>query len=246
MLFPDFILETDTGESLALASLRGKRVVLYFYPKDDTSGCTMESCAFRDLFPVFDTTNAVVLGISPDDAKSHRKFKAKYNLPFTLLVDEGHALAELLGLWVEKTFYGQKYMGVARTTFIIGPNGEVEYVFDKVNPSGHAEEVMAYLVGGEEAAKLARASWDAAVAVAPVAAKKPAKKSAKKSPRKAAKKPAKKAAKKPARKPARKAARKPVKKAAKKAAKRPSRKPARKPTKTAAKRVTRRKPIAKK
>ena len=156
-------------------------MVLYFYPKDDTSGCTLESCDFRDLFPRFSATDAVVLGISPDDAKSHRKFKQKYGLPFTLLVDENHALAEHLGIWVEKTFYGQKYMGVQRTTYIIGPRGDVQHVFEKVNPAGHADEVMAFLKGGVEAALAARAALDGAT-------KKPAKKPAKKPVKKATRK----------------------------------------------------------
>lgn len=177
----DFTLPTDTGDRLSLSSLRGRRVVLYFYPKDDTSGCTRESCEFRDMFPRFGDANAVILGISPDSVKSHQQFKKKYDLPFTLLVDENHALAEQLGLWVEKSFYGRKYMGVQRATYIIGPDGQVEHVFPKVNPAGHAEEVMAYLRGGPEAAKQARAEFDAAVssdagAAAPSTAKRDAQK----------------------------------------------------------------------
>ena len=144
-LAPAFDLETDTGERLTLKSLRGQWVVLYFYPKDDTSGCTMESCEFRDLFPRFKRAKAVILGISPDSAKSHAKFRKKYELPFTLLVDEGHALAEQFGIWVEKLFYGRKYWGVQRTTVIIGPDGKVKQLFEKVNPDGHAAEVQAAL-----------------------------------------------------------------------------------------------------
>jgi len=174
MLPSDFTLLTDTGKPLTLSSLRGRTVILYFYPKDDTSGCTQESCDFRDLFPRFDASNAVVLGISPDDVKSHQKFKTKYGLPFTLLADEGHVIAEQNGLWVEKTFYGQKYMGVQRTTYIIGPRGDVQHVFEKVNPAGHADEVMAFLKGGVEAALGARAACDDAAKNA--AAKKPASK----------------------------------------------------------------------
>ncbi len=125
----DFTLLTDAGTPLSLSSLRGRTVVLYLYPKDDTSGCTIEACEFRDMFPNFIGSDAVILGISPDDVASHQKFKAKYNLPFTLLVDENHALAEQLGIWVEKQFMGNRYMGVQRTTYIIGPDGAVQYVF---------------------------------------------------------------------------------------------------------------------
>ncbi|MDP1892472.1 MAG: peroxiredoxin [Gemmatimonadaceae bacterium] len=160
----DFTLMTDAGTPLSLSSLRGRTVVLYFYPKDDTTGCTIESCEFRDLFPHFIGSDAVILGVSPDDVASHQKFKAKYNLPFTLLVDENHALAEQLGIWVEKHFMGNRYMGVERTTYIIGPDGAVQYVFEKVNPAGHAEEVMAFLRGGVLAAVAARDAFEAAVA----------------------------------------------------------------------------------
>lgn len=196
----DFKLQTDAGDYLSLSSLRGKTVVLYFYPKDDTSGCTKESCEFRDAFPRFGTSNAVILGISPDGVESHRKFKAKYGLPFTLLVDENHALAQRLGIWVEKQMYGQTFMGVARTTFIIGPDGAVQHVFRKVNPAGHAEEVMAFLQGKRPA--------QASIQTVRLAVQKVAKKSAKQPARKVAKKAVKKAAK-----------QKVVKKAAKKAAK---------------------------
>jgi len=214
--FPDFTLTTDSGEQFSLSSVRGRTVVLYFYPKDDTSGCTMESCAFRDLFPRFASSDAVILGISPDDVASHQKFKSKYNLPFTLLVDENHALAEQLGLWVEKQMYGQKYMGVARTTFIIGPDGEVQHIFARVNPAGHAEEVMAFLSEGIEAALATRAAFDAAVkAASAVAAKPAAKKPSKKPVTKPVKKPAKKPAKKQA-KPKKKVVKKVVKKSVKK------------------------------
>jgi peroxiredoxin Q/BCP len=252
--FPDVTLLTDAEAPLSLASLRGRTVVLYFYPKDDTSGCTMESCEFRDLFPRFQASDAVVLGVSPDDVASHQKFKAKYNLPFTLLVDANHALAEQLGLWVEKQFMGNRYMGVQRTTYIIGADGNVQHVFEKVNPAGHADEVMAYMQGGLDAAVAARAAFDAAVkAAAPkkaVAKKAPAKKApAKKAAAKKASKPAKKASKpakkvskpakkvsKPAKKvskPAKKAAKPVAKKVAKKAAKKLAKKPAKKLVKKA-------------
>jgi peroxiredoxin Q/BCP len=242
----DFTLQTDTGEMLTLSSLRGRPVVLYFYPKDDTPGCTIESCELRDLFPAFQGTDAVILGISPDSVASHQKFKAKYSLPFTLLVDEGHALAEQLGLWVEKSMYGQKYMGVQRTTYVIGADGEVQHVFEKVNPAGHADEVMAFLQGGIEAAQQVRAGYDAAakhaklVAAAAVDEKKaPARKPVKKSAKKPAKKPSKKPVKKAAKKPAPKAAKRVAKKATRKAVKKVTRKVAKKPAKKVAKKPAR-------
>ena len=140
-----FTLETDAGEMLSLKELRGKTVVLYFYPKDDTTGCTLEACEFRDLFPRFSKLDAVILGISPDTARKHGKFKAKFNLPFTLLADVDHAVAERYGLWAEKLFWGRKYMGVERTTYIIGPDGKIRTIFAKVNPDGHAADVAAAL-----------------------------------------------------------------------------------------------------
>jgi peroxiredoxin Q/BCP len=142
---PAFTLEADTGETLSLKDLRGKTVVLYFYPKDDTSGCTLEACEFRDLFPRFRKSAAVILGISPDTVRKHVKFKAKYQLPFTLLSDVDHAVAEKYGIWVEKLFWGRKYMGVERTTYIIGPDGRIMKIFARVNPEGHAAEVEAAL-----------------------------------------------------------------------------------------------------
>ncbi len=142
---PAFSLETDTGEKLALKDLKGQNVVLYFYPKDDTSGCTTEACEFRDSMPRFKKGGAVILGISPDGVKSHQKFKAKYDLPFTLLADTEHAIAEKYGVWKEKSMYGRKYMGVERTTFLIDAKGVLRQVFEKVKPAGHAEEVAAAL-----------------------------------------------------------------------------------------------------
>ncbi len=140
---PDFSLPTDTGDPLTLSSLRGQWVVLYAYPKDDTSGCTTEACEFRDLFPKFKKGKAVILGISPDSVKSHQKFKAKYELPFTLLADEEKVALQAYDIWKEKSMYGRKYMGVERTTFVIDPDGRIARVFEKVKPAGHAEEVMA-------------------------------------------------------------------------------------------------------
>lgn len=142
-LAPDFTLPTDTGDSLTLSSLRGQWVVLYAYPKDDTSGCTTEACEFRDLFPKFKKGKAVILGISPDSVKSHQKFKTKYELPFTLVADEEKVALQAYDIWKEKSMYGRKYMGVERTTFVIDPDGRIAKVFEKVKPAGHAEEVMA-------------------------------------------------------------------------------------------------------
>jgi peroxiredoxin Q/BCP len=144
---PEFALLSDTGESVSLSSFKGKTVVLYFYPKDDTPGCTQEACDFRDLFPRFTRGKAVILGISPDTPRKHANFKKKYELPFTLLSDKDHKVAELYGLWVEKLFWGRKYFGVERTTYIIGADGKIEKIFSKVNPEGHAAEVEAALKG---------------------------------------------------------------------------------------------------
>jgi peroxiredoxin Q/BCP len=138
---PDFTLPTDTGATLTLSALRGRPVVLYFYPKDDTSGCTKESCEFRDLVPRFEKVNAQILGISPDGVKSHAKFRDKYQLNFPLLADEGHPVADKYGVWQEKSMYGRKYWGNARTTFVIDAKGRIAKVFEKVKPAGHAAEV---------------------------------------------------------------------------------------------------------
>lgn len=123
----------------------GKTVVLYFYPKDDTPGCTVEACELRDAHPQITGKNAVVLGVSPDSAKSHAKFIEKFGLPFELVPDEDHKIAEAYGVWQEKSMYGRKYMGIVRTTFIISPTGQIQKVFEKVRPKGHAEEVLAAL-----------------------------------------------------------------------------------------------------
>ncbi len=140
---PDFTLPTDTGDELTLSSLRGKWVVLFAYPKDDTSGCTIEACEFRDALPRFDASKAVILGISPDSVQSHVKFKAKFELPYTLLADTEKTVLQAYDVWKEKSMYGKKYMGVERTTFLIDPQGQIAKVFEKVKPAGHAEEVMA-------------------------------------------------------------------------------------------------------
>jgi thioredoxin-dependent peroxiredoxin len=138
---PDFTLDTDAGTPLTLSALRGRPVVLFFYPKDDTPGCTIESCEFRDMLPRFQGVDAQILGISPDDVKSHVKFRKKFDLPYPLLADVGHPVAELYGVWQEKSMMGRKYMGNARTTFVIDREGRIAKVFEKVSPLGHAAEV---------------------------------------------------------------------------------------------------------
>jgi peroxiredoxin Q/BCP len=142
---PDFTVLTDAGEKLKLSSLKGKKLVLYFYPKADTPGCTKEACSFRDEMPRIESKDAVVLGVSPDPVGRVAKFKQKYELPFTLLADEDHAVAEQYGVWVEKSNYGKTYMGVERTTFLIGSDGKIGAIFRKVKVNGHTEEVLAAL-----------------------------------------------------------------------------------------------------
>jgi peroxiredoxin Q/BCP len=142
---PDFELQTDTGETVRLSDQRGKQVVLYFYPKDDTPGCTTQACGIRDAYGEFERAGAVVYGVSPDDVQSHEKFKQKYTLPFTLLADNDHAVAEEYGVWNEKTYQGRTYMGVDRSTFVIGEDGTVKAVMHKVKPDTHADDVLAVL-----------------------------------------------------------------------------------------------------
>ncbi len=142
---PAFTLTSDSGRRIALRDLRGTLVVLYFYPRDDTGGCTTEACGFRDAWKSVCSTGAVVLGVSPDSAAAHARFKAKYKLPFPLLVDEDHAVAEAYGAWGEKSMYGRKYQGVLRSTFLIGATGRVLRIFERVRPKGHAAEVLAAL-----------------------------------------------------------------------------------------------------
>jgi peroxiredoxin Q/BCP len=139
---PGFSLPADDGQAVKLEDLRGKRVVLYFYPKDDTSGCTTEACEFRDSWKALAKTGAVVLGVSPDSVNSHIKFKQKYQLPFPLLADTDHRVAEAYGAWGEKSMYGRKYQGILRSTFIIDEAGTVARVFPRVKPKGHATEVL--------------------------------------------------------------------------------------------------------
>jgi thioredoxin-dependent peroxiredoxin len=142
---PPFSLPADDGTTVTLASLKGRPVVLYFYPKDDTSGCTKEACGFRDSWADVQRTGAVVLGVSPDDVASHTKFKRKYNLPFPLLADTAHKVAAAYGAWGEKSMYGRKYQGILRTTFLIDREGRIARVFQRVKPAGHAAEVLAAL-----------------------------------------------------------------------------------------------------
>ena len=140
---PAFSLPASNGETVALKDLEGKSVVLYFYPKDDTPGCTKEACDFRDALKKFTRKDAVVLGVSPDSVKSHDKFIAKFDLPFLLLADQDHKVTEKYGAWVEKSMYGKKYMGVERSTFVIGPDGKVKAIFRKVKVDGHVDAVLA-------------------------------------------------------------------------------------------------------
>ena len=139
---PDFELKSDSGESVKLSDLRGKQVVLYFYPKDDTPGCTTQACGIRDVYGAFEREGAVVLGVSPDSEQSHVAFKEKFDLPFTLLADEGHEVAEEYGVWGEKTYGGKTYWGVNRSTFVIDEDGNVKRVMHKVKPDTHADEVL--------------------------------------------------------------------------------------------------------
>ena len=139
---PDFKLFANSRQSFGLSDFKGKNLVLFFYPKDDTPGCTVEACGFRDSYKEIAELGAAILGISPDSVKSHEKFINKFNLPFPLLADEDKTMAKNYGVWVEKSMYGKKYMGVARTTVIIGKDGKVAKVFEKVKPEGHNQEVI--------------------------------------------------------------------------------------------------------
>jgi thioredoxin-dependent peroxiredoxin len=145
MTAPDFVLDADDGTPVSLSSFTGKTVVLYFYPKDDTPGCTKEACGFRDAWDSFLAKGAVVVGVSPDKTQSHARFRTKYSLPFHLLADPETRVLKAYGAWGEKSMYGKTYDGVLRSTFVIGKDGVITKVFPKVKPEGHAEEILALL-----------------------------------------------------------------------------------------------------
>ena len=139
---PDFQLQSDSGDTVKLSEFRGRPVVLYFYPKDDTPGCTTEACEFRDAYDVYRERGAEILGVSPDDVASHVKFKSKYQLPFTLLADPEHEVAERYGVWGERSFAGKKFMGINRSTFVIDKDGNVARAMLGIKPAGHADDVL--------------------------------------------------------------------------------------------------------
>ena len=149
---PEFALPDQNGEEVSLKALRGKTVVLYFYPRADTPGCTIEACEFRDSYKKIQKTGVVLLGISPDTPKAQKKFEEKFDLPFTLLGDADKKVANAYGVMQEKNMYGRKVIGVARTTFVIGPDGKIKHVFKKVKPQGHADEVLEVVKGMAKAA----------------------------------------------------------------------------------------------
>jgi len=142
---PDFTLPTGSGEKISLNDFKGKKVILYFYPKDDTPGCTKEACSFRDNIKLIQKKGAVVIGVSVDSAESHTKFSKKYDLPFTLGSDEKQQVVKKYGVWKEKNMYGKKYMGTERTTFVIDENGTISHIFPKVKVEGHVEEILGLL-----------------------------------------------------------------------------------------------------
>jgi len=142
---PEFTLQDESGKEVSSKDLRGKTIVLYFYPRADTPGCTVEACEFRDAYKKIQKTGAVLLGVSPDTPNAQKKFADKFSLPFPLLADADKKVAQAFGVMKEKNMYGKKVIGVARTTFIIGPDGRIQHIFEKVKPEGHAEEVLAYL-----------------------------------------------------------------------------------------------------
>jgi peroxiredoxin Q/BCP len=171
---PDFSLETGDGGRVASDALRGQRYVLYFYPKDDTPGCTKEACGFRDARARFDALGVRVFGVSADSAAAHARFASRHALNFPLLADPERRLIEGVGAWVEKSLYGRRYMGIARVTFVVGPDGRVEKVFPKVTPAEHADAVLAYLSGSEEVKARPAKAASPKPAAKPSAAKHPA------------------------------------------------------------------------
>jgi len=142
---PDFVAKNQDGKQIKLSDFRGQKIVLYFYPKDDTPGCTKEACSFRDSFKLYADKGIKVLGVSTDSEESHQKFKKKYNLPFDLIADTDKTIVTAYGVYVEKSLYGKRYMGVARTTFLIDEEGKIEKIFKNVKPEGHAEEILKVL-----------------------------------------------------------------------------------------------------
>ena len=142
---PDFTLQSDAGDTVSLSDFRGKRVVVYFYPADDTPGCTTQACGFRDAYPQIEEQNAVVLGISPDGVESHRKFKSKYDLPFILLADEDHAVAEKYGVWGEKSMFGKTFMGLIRSHFVVDEQGRIVDAHVKISPDDSVTAALAAL-----------------------------------------------------------------------------------------------------
>lgn len=144
---PDFTLPADDGSTVTLSELRGRRVILYFYPRADTPGCTVEACEFRDLFPQIREHGAIVVGVSPDAVRDVRRFREKFELPFRLLADADHAVAERYGVWREKEMFGKSFMGVVRSTFLIDEEGRLARIYDSVTPEGHASEVLAEIGG---------------------------------------------------------------------------------------------------
>ncbi len=142
---PDFSLTADDGSTVSSESLAGSRYVLYFYPKDDTAGCTAQACGLRDRWTDVSATGVAIYGVSPDSAKSHGKFRAKYDLPFPLLVDEEHRLADAYGVWIEKNFMGRNYFGNERTTFVVGADGRIEHVLPQVKPTEHTDQLLEVL-----------------------------------------------------------------------------------------------------
>ncbi len=148
---PEFSLSADGDKAVSSASLKGTRFVLYFYPKDDTPGCTTQACSFRDNLPAFNAVSIQIFGVSADSGAAHDKFVKKFGLNFPLISDPSRALIEGMGVWVEKSMYGKKYMGIARATFVIDAAGKIEKLWEKVTPAGHAEQVLAYLAGETDA-----------------------------------------------------------------------------------------------